>query len=153
MVWAVVDQWMIFDGMVPPLAAGQTWEAGLELALADAVEVDSSTRPALRIRVDPVVPATPTYEVVGRIGPHPWPGWRVVDAAAVSFVARDGGRELPDGATVRALSPLRVEPDHWDDGLKAANPLGWRRWQVRQVLEAPAFGEAGTVYVQLEAMG
>ncbi len=118
----------------------------------DAVEVDSSARLTLRIGVEPLLPATPIYEVVGRIFPHPWDGWHVVNAGAVSFVARDRGREFPPVATVRALSPLLIDPDQWaDDALGVANPLGWRKWLVRQVLEASALAEANAVYVELEA--
>ncbi|MST32600.1 hypothetical protein GHK86_07670 [Acidimicrobiaceae bacterium USS-CC1] len=152
--WAVVDRWMIEDGMVPCPAVGQRWETGLEILLADAVEVDASARRTLRIGVDPLRPATPVYDVVGRLCPHPWQGWHLVDAGAVVFVGRDRGREFPHGATVRALSPLVVEPDHWADDLRVANPLGWRSWLVRRALGASALADpdmAGAVYVELGA--
>jgi hypothetical protein len=142
---------MIEDGMVPRLAVGQRWKTGLRLLLTDAVEVESSAGPRLRAGRGPRLSPTPTYEVVGRICPHPWDGWHVLDTGAVSFVARDESREFPANAMVRAWSPLLVDPNQWDDALKEANPRGWRRWLVRQVLEAPAFAETNAIYVELEA--
>ena len=138
--------------MVPRLVVGQRWETGLQLLLTDAVEVESSARPRLRTRASRLLPAIPTYEVVARICPHPWDRWHVLDAGAVSFVARDKGREFPTDATVRASSPLLVDPDQWaDHALREANPRGWRRWLVRRVLEAAAFAETDVIYVALEA--
>lgn len=140
--------------MVPRPVVGQRWSTGLALSLRDAVEVDSATCLAICNGVDPLRPTLPVYDVVGRIGPHPWSGWRVLDAGPVSFVARDGGRELPHGATVRALSPLLVDPDGWaDEGLVVANPRGWRSWLVRHVLDARGSAAAGLVYVELEVAG
>jgi len=67
-------------------------------------------------------------------------------------VARDQGLEFPTDAMVRASSALLVDPDHWaDHALREAHPRGWRRWLVRQVLEAPAFAETDIIYVALEA--
>lgn len=88
-LWAVLDGWMILDGMLPRPAVGQTWETGLELVLMNAAEVDSSARLTIRIAVDPFRPATPIYEVVGRTCPHPWDGWHVVVTGVAAFVARD----------------------------------------------------------------
>lgn len=123
----------------------------MRLLLTDAVEVESSAGPRLRVGVGRRLSPTPTYEVVGRICPHPWDGWHVVDTGAVSFVARDESREFPPDAMVRAWSPLLVDPNQWDDALLEANPCGWRRWLVRQVIETPAFAEADAIYVEMEA--
>lgn len=143
---------MIDDGSVRRLVVGQRRETGLLLRLNDAVEVESSARPRLWTSASRLLPATPTYDVVARICPHPWAGWHVLDAGAVSFVARDEGLEFPTGAMVRASSPLLVDPDQWaDHALREANPRGWRSWLVRQVLEAPAFAETDIIYVALEA--
>jgi hypothetical protein len=142
---------MVQDGVVPPLAVGQSWRTGLQLLLTNAVEIEPSTSPGLRI-VRRSLALDPRYEAVGRICPHPWDGWHVLDTGVVSFVAHDEGSRFPPDAMVRAVSPLLVDPYRWDCTIRRANPRGWRPWLVRQVIPAPAFAEPDAIYVALDAV-
>jgi hypothetical protein len=66
-MWAQLSTWRVQDGQFPELAVGGTWNTRLEVTLDGAEEVTGPTPLGARLIGDPLTPAGPRYEIVGRV--------------------------------------------------------------------------------------
>jgi len=66
-MWAQLSTWRVQDGQFPELKVGDKWDTRLEVVLDGAEEVVNTSSLGIRLVGDPLTPAGPLYEVVGRV--------------------------------------------------------------------------------------